>query len=440
MVALFYKLNKLEVFVGYKMLIEFSVQNYRSIKDRLTLSMVASNKSFKNFFELQSPNNFKTLRTSVIYGSNAAGKSNVIKAFENMRHQVLESGNNVGNSLSVNPFLFEKNSRTKPTEFEIFFIVDEIRYQYGFSFDSERVIEETLIAFPKGRAQRWFSRVYDFENSKYEYRFSENLLGHKSVWQSSTREKALFLSTAVQLNSQQLKPIFDWFKNKLVVTDRHGWGDDFSRIMCSDLEQKNKIIDFLKSADIAIQDIKIDKKKFDIEQLPKDIPEEFKMKIMSDLEDQLILDVKTVHHCSDGSSVHLRLEEESEGTKKLFSISGPLIDSLEDGNVLIIDELHESLHPKIVSFIVDIFNNEKTNPNNAQLIFTTHDTSILNEDVFTPDQVWFCDKNESQETSLYSLSEFKVRKGRSNFEAGYLSGRFGAVPYVSPYGSIKMEF
>lgn len=422
------------------MLIEFSVQNYRSIKDKMILTMVASHKTDKNFFELQSPNNFKTLRTTAIYGPNAAGKSNFIKAIGSMCSIIVFSGNNVGDSISFDPFLFSKDTRYEPTEFEVNFIIDNVRYQYKFSFDSYRIIEEALVVYPKGRAQKWFSRIYDPENCKYDYRFSEYLLGHKSVWQSSTREKALFLTTAVQLNSKQLGPVFDWFKNKLVVTDRHGWGDEFSKMMCNESDHKNKIIDFLKSADIAIQDININKTKFDVDQISKDLPEEIRMKIVSDLEDKTILEVETVHRCDDGTSVHLKLEEESEGTKKLFAISGPLIDSLQDGNILIIDELHESLHPKIVNYIVDIFNCEKTNPNNAQLIFTTHDTSILSSEVFTPDQIWFCDKNENQETQMYSMSDFKIRKDRFNFEAGYLSGRFGAIPFVKTFGIDKMEF
>lgn len=416
------------------MLVEFSVTNYRSIKSEQTLSMVASSKSDKNHFELTSPNSTKLLRTAVIYGPNAAGKSNIIKAMIRMNDIVLKSASiQEGDLLLLTPFLFDKESREEPSEFEVIFIVDGVRYQYGFVAFNDRVLEEWLIAYPKGRAQRWFTRVYDEVHNTYEYKYSEHLAGQKNIWQTSTRSNALFLSTAVQLNSSQLKPIFNWFKDKFIPTDIGGWGNGFSTENCINADTKHKIVNFLKSTDTDIKDIRVKKSKFDVNTLSEKIPENFREKIIKELADKDVYDIETMHFTSDGGSVYLDLEDESDGTKRIFSFAGPIIDTIEDGNILIIDELHDNLHPKIVKFIVDLFNNELTNPNNAQLIFTTHETSILNEEVFTPDQVWFCEKNKNQESMLFPLSDFNPRKGRSNLEFSYLSGRYGAIPFVTPF-------
>ena len=423
------------------MFIEFTVKNYRSIKEEQVLSMVKAKGNEleeTNSFLPDAPSSVPLLRSSVIYGPNAAGKSNVIRALMEMESIVRHSAskNQEGDLISVTPFLFDETTSNEPTDFEMVFISEGIRYQYGFSATKTQVFEEWLIAYPKGRPQRWFSRAFDNESDEYEYKFSDNLTGQKSVWQNATRSNALLLSTAVQLNSDQLKPVYNWFKEKLRPTNINGWGPSFTASLCEDDDSKEEVLKFLKAADFDIHDIKVEKEKFDPKSLPDEFPESIKEKIISEMKGKEVIDIKTLHKTDAGNLVPLEFEDESDGTQKFFSFAGPWIDILKNGYVLIVDELHDSLHPKMVKYLVELFHSEKTNPNNAQLIFTTHETSILSQEVFRRDQIWFCEKDNTQASNLYPLSDFSPRKDKENIELGYLSGRYGALPFIRPF-SIK---
>lgn len=424
------------------MLIEFSVKNFRSIKEEQTLSLVKSKSKeleATNSFKPDVPNSVPLLRSAVIYGANAAGKSNVILAMLEMETIVRESASSgqEGDELSIEPFLFDEKSASEPSEFEIVFIAEGVRYQYGFTATKHQILEEWLIAYPKGRSQHWFSRDYDTDKNESIYKFGDLLTGKKSVWQSATRENALFLSTAVQLNSSKLKPVFNWFKENLRLSAHPGsWGAGYSASLCDKESTREKVVAFLKAADFDIEDIKIDKKKFDFDTLPKDMPDSMKERLIKDFKDRELVDIKTIHKTTSDNLVLMDLDEESDGTQQVFSLAGPWLDVLENGYTLVIDELHNNLHPKIVKYLVNLFHDEKTNPNNAQLIFTTHETSILNQDVFRRDQIWFCEKDDTQATTLYPLTDFSPRKNRENIELGYLSGRYGALPYVK---DLKLE-
>lgn len=422
-----------------EMLIEFTVKNYRSIKDEQVFSMVKAKGN-----ELENENSFlpsdntpALLRSAVIYGANAAGKSNLIRALMDMEFIVRNSSSNIqeGDSLPVTAYLFDEETINKPSEFEVVFVSEGIKYQYGFSATKFRVLEEWLIAFPKARPQRWFSRVFDTENKVYDYKFSEHLLGTKSVWMNSTRSNALFLSTAVQLNSEQLKPIFNWFKEKLRPTNVSGWGPSYTASLCEQEETKKQVLDFLQSADFNIHDIEIETEKFDPKSIPDELPDVLKEQITREMKGKEVIDIKTVHKTRSGLRVPLDFTEESDGTQKFFSFAGPWIDILKNGYVLIVDELHDNLHPKMVKYLVSLFHSNKTNPKNAQLIFTTHETSILNQEVFRRDQIWFCEKNKYQETSIYPLTDFSPRKERENLELSYLSGRYGALPFIKNFNN-----
>ncbi len=420
------------------MLVEFTVKNYRSIKDEQVLSLAKAKGDEledSNCFTPDAPSSVPLLRSAAIYGANAAGKSNIIHAMMEMESIVRNSAssNQEGDEISVTPFLFDDDSPSEPSEFEMVFIGEGVRYQYGFSATKYNIVEEWLIAYPKGRPQRWFSRRFNSKTKLSEYKFSDSLTGQKSVWQSATRTNALFLSTAVLLNSEQLKPVFNWFKKRLRPTDVGGWGPSFTATLCDEEVTKKRVLSFLKAADFNIHDIKVDKQKFDLEMLPDEIPESARASIIKELKEKEFLDIKTIHKTTSNKLVLLDFEEESDGTQQFFSFIGPWLDTLKNGYILVIDELHDSLHPKMVKYLVGLFNNSKTNPKNAQLIFTTHETSILNQDVFRRDQVWFCEKDKSQATSLYPLTDFSPRKDRENIEMGYLSGRYGALPYVREF-------
>jgi AAA15 family ATPase/GTPase len=419
------------------MLVEFTVKNYRSIKDELVFSMAKAKggELEGNSFEPDAPGTIPLLKSAAIYGPNAAGKSNVILAMMEMETIVSKSATSVqeGDKISVTPFLFDEASAAEPTELEMIFVNDGIKFQFGFTATSSQIIEEWLIAYPKGRAQRWYSRAFSKKKQKYDYKFSDLLLGQKSVWRDATRSNALFLSTAVQLNSEQLRPVFNWFKKTLRPVHVGGWWPSFTASLCEQEDSKSKVLEFLKAADVDIHDIKLDKEKFDPDILPDDLPNNAKKKLIKEMKGKDVVNIMTIHRSTSGKLVPLDFDAESDGTKKFFSFAGPWLDSLSKGYVLVIDELHDNLHPSMVKYLVGLFHNKKTNPKNAQLIFTTHETSILNQDIFRRDQIWFCEKLKDKETSLYPLTDFSPRKNRENIEQGYLSGRYGALPYIRSF-------
>ena len=417
------------------MLIQFSVKNFRSIQEEQTFSLVksADKDHVGNYFDPEVAATPSLLHSATIYGANAAGKSNLIFALGIMREMVLKSASEgqTKDSFAVKPFLFDTATATQPSEFVATFVSEGVRYEYGFVADSIRIYEEWLAAYPNRRRQNWFQRAYDEQNDRYDYEMGSALTGQKSVWLKATRDNALFLSTAVQLNSQQLLPVFNWFDDTLKMAATKGWNPSYTANLCEQEESKSEVLAFLKAADFHIHDIELDKTPFSPETVSAEIPEEIRAQIIHRLKDKYILEVRTVHQTSSGERVSLSFEDESDGTRKFFGFTGPWIDSLKNGKVLVIDELHDSLHPKMVEYLVNLFHNPKTNPNNAQLVFTTHETSILNQDVFRRDQIWFCEKNENQATELFPLMDFSPKKGhRENLEAAYLSGRYGALPYV----------
>lgn len=424
------------------MLVEFTVKNYRSIKSEQTFSFAKAKGNeliSSNCFTPTAPGSVELVRSAVIYGANAAGKSNIVKAMMDMRSIVTDSASahQEGDDLPIETFLFDDKTQSAPSEFEVVFINDGVRYQYGFTATKKVILDEWLIAYPKGRPQRWFSRINDQDTGNSLYHFSESLTGRKSVWKSATRKNALFLSTAVQLNSDQLKPVFNWFKEKLKIG---GSSVSFTASVCDDDKStKKRVLSFLKAADLDIYDIQIDKQKFNPDLLSKEIPESSKERIIKELKDKEILDIRSIHKTASNELVSLGFDEESDGTKKVFSYAGPWLDVLKNGYILIIDELHNNLHPMLVKYLVELFHSDITNPHNAQLVFTTHETSILNQDVFRRDQVWFCEKDDSQSTSLYPLTDFSPKKDRDNLEAGYLSGRYGALPFIRAFTFDKAQ-
>jgi len=415
------------------MLIEFSVANFRSFQERQNFSMAkASGQELgdTNTFKVKAANEFDLLRSAAIYGPNAGGKTNLLRAVRAMKEVVLHSaGKQRGDLLPVEPFRLNLATQQQPSEFEMIFIVDGVRYQYGFTATSDRVHEEWLLAYPRKRPQRWFGRSWDAIKQRYDWELGSNLTGEKHLWQKSTRDNALFLSTAVQLNSQQLQPIYDWFKTTLRTGQVGGWGVGFSASMCGGAE-KARVVNFLKAADLGISNIEVDEELFDPDKLPDDMPESIKENLAKEMSGKKFLDIKTIHETAEGNKVIFDLNDESDGTQRFFGFAGPWLDCLENGYVLFIDELHDNLHPKLVQFLVQLFHSSETNPKNAQLVFTTHETSILNQDVFRRDQIWFCEKDTSQATQLYPLTDFSPRKGRENLELSYLSGRYGALPFV----------
>ena len=244
----------------------------------------------------------------------------------------------------------------------------------------------------------------------------------------------MFLSTAVSLNSKQLEPLYNWFRETLQLVGPTGLTNRFS-IECCENDQRQEIIEFLRSADLAISDIKINKMEFDPEFLPSDMPQNLREELTRDFQGKTLVDLQFRHETTHGRPTDLDFEEESEGTQKIFALAGPWLDALKSSNVVVVDELDNSLHPALVAFLVDRFHDPEVNTGGAQLIFSTHDATILSQNRFRRDQIWFCERNSYQETQIYPLTDFKPRKDLENLERSYLSGRYGALPYLEPAAS-----
>ena len=425
------------------MLIELKVTNFRSIHTTQTLSMVrgtGTELKEQNTFDSGLPSLPNLLRSIVVYGPNAAGKSNIVRAMRFMHKFVLTSQTlQEGQNINVIPFLLNSKSSTEPSEFEVTFIQDEVRYQYGFAVNNVRVLNEWLLAYPKGSPQQWFERKYDSVKDSEDWSFGSKFSGslqQRDIWEASTRKNALFLSTAIQLNNEQLKPVFNWFQQKLaVILPSGGFNLKFSFEQCSSEEGKNNIMEFMNYADISILGIELKKIKipFSPDRLPSDMPQEVREWIIRDSQGKEFTDVKFLHKAIDsGKVVPFDFSDESDGTKKLFALAGPLLDILAKGRILFIDELDTSLHPLMVRFLISLIHNPEINKNNAQLVFTTHDTSILDTDIFRRDQVWFVEKDKKSASHLYPLSDFSPRKGEA-LERGYLKGRYGALPFIGEF-------
>jgi AAA15 family ATPase/GTPase len=417
------------------MLLDFRVKNFRSLRDEQTLSLVAAKD--KSLQELNTmPSGIKAaptlLRSVAIYGPNAGGKSNLIKALQYMRAVVAESASVMqpGQTFNVQPFRLDALSVAQPTEFDISFVLDGVRHQYGFELTAQRVTREYLLVYKAFKPQQWFERHYDAASGKDVYDFGVGLKGPKSVWEGATRPNALFLSMAVQLNSEQLQPVFAWFVNQLAIFNEiTPLGQHFSVDMLRKPEGKRAICDFLTSADISISDIEVVTRKVSGQAVHFDMAAG-KTEVRN--EEQEVNEL-LFHHVTEQGKAVFSLGDESMGTRNLLFLTGPVLDILNKGMVLVVDELDSSLHPLLVRRLVELFQNPVVNQKGAQLIFTTHDTSLLDPDLFRRDQIWFVEKDRDQASKLYPLSDFSPRKNEA-LERGYLVGRFGALPFLGDWG------
>ena len=375
------------------------------------------------------------LRSAVIYGANAGGKSNLIKALQYMRGVVVESGKmSPGQTFDVHPFRLDGESASRPTEFEVTFLLDGVRYQYGFALNRDRIVSEHLMVYKAFKPQRWFDRRFDSDSGKEIYEFGSGLKGPKTVWEGATRPNSLFLSMAAQLNSEQLLPVFDWFNRRLIIMNESSpLSPRFSVESLQESEKRKELCAFMTSADVSIADIDVIASKvrrpmihFDRAtgkpELGAEENQEYQLRF---------------HHATEQGNAVFDLADESTGSRILLFLAGPILDILKQGLTLVVDELDASLHTMLVRRLVQLFHKPDLNTGGAQLIFTTHDTSLLDApDLFRRDQIWFAEKDRRQASSLISLSEFSPRKNEA-LERGYLMGRYGGLPYLT--GPLGLE-
>jgi AAA15 family ATPase/GTPase len=430
------------------MLLQFSIKNFKTFKDKATLSLIASNydkdtREDENIF-INEKFGYRLLKSAVVYGANASGKSKLIEAFEFMRYFVINSSkeSQKGENINIDPFRLSKETEKEPSEFEIIFIFNNELFRYGFEATKEKVVSEWLYHKHKTKKIELFYRN-DNHFEVHERNFTK---GAALTRAKLVRDNALLVSVAAQFNEEIAITILDWFDGlkPLFASEQYNY-EGFTMNQTQDPLFKTKILELLKAADLGIQDIK--PQELDIDRFSKEeMLEELRNAILKELKGRntgFISDILTTHKTYDLNkqvldNVAFSLKkDESSGTQKFFALAGPILDVLENGHTLIVDELDAKLHPNLVGKIVSLFNSKEINKKNAQLIFNTHDTNLLSSGLFRRDQIWFTDKDKYGASKLYSLADFSIRKTKS-FEENYIKGKYGAVPYLGFFDNLNI--
>lgn len=423
------------------MLIQFTVTNYRSLRTAQTLSMVAS----KALRKKRSDNTFSPstaekntpdlLRCAAIFGPNASGKSNLVKALQFVEKMVMASAHADPESpINVQPFRLNELTSHEDSSFEIEFIEESVRYQFGFTANRERVTSEWLISYPRARSQELYRRTFNQKSERDEYDFGNQLEGGRlrRDWASQTGAKTLFISRVVQASSQefqQLRIPFRWFSRRLRVspTGSGMFSGHATSKLCETPDGRAKVVAFLRGFDLPIADIEVTKLPVDMEEVARflsksAIDELVKSKAFEDKSEPVFL-----HQTESGELVKFAADDESSGTINLFGFASKWIDVIEKDWVLVVDELDSSLHPLVVWALIRKLS--ETN-SKAQLIFTTHDATVMRSKLLRRDQVFFVSADKARATQLYSLHDFKGREDDA-FEDRYLQGRYGATPILA---------
>lgn len=417
------------------MILRFAVKNFRSLRDEQELSLIGTETLKDHASTLIKCDGIPAgvLRCAAIFGANASGKTNVLKAIDFMVDCIRDSQNKwpPEGAIPRTPFLLDE-SRDQPSSFRLDFILDNTRFEYGFTIDSTSVLEEYLDAWvPGGRKTKWYDRK---ANQKMD--FGKKLTGENRTIENLTRANSLFLSAAAQNNHAMLSPIYTWITSRIQVLGdvRAALNLATVKSCVDDPQVKAWVLNLLTTADLGIVDFELKDEALDqsdpflvalkkaIAETAKEIPSlpPFPEKFQT---------VRLLHKAKGGQRVPVSITEESSGTSAYLGLLGPCLETLKFGGLICIAELHASLHPLLATRIVHLFNSPKSNPKGAQLIFDSHDTNLLSRATLRRDQVWFTEKDEEGATHLYPLSDFKTRQ-HQNMERGYLEGRYGAIPFV----------
>ncbi len=418
------------------MLVDFEVENFRSYRENKRFSLVASSSKELPRNLIETDLGLNLVRSAAIYGPNASGKSNLLAAMNWMR-EILDSPMNrsLTAEILVSPFALDRMSATKPCRFRVNFVVEGVLYDYSIAVRPEIVEEERLVAYPHGRPQEWFRRKgkeVDF-NSTY-------LKGQKQSLRGMTPANAPLLAVAAAFGHRQLLPPAQWLARNLCdrfdtlespkSSPRIGqpW-EETARLCHEDRSFHKWVNEFLQHADLGIQDVHIEV-----------IEQETRRPVSDHTTDGMMVitlkeftgerhDPVFVHSGDEGVTARFGLSNESHGTRRLFAMLAPLYEVLRDGELAVVDELSASLHPSLVRELIRVFHDPQLNPKGSQLVFATHDTSLLSRKLFRRDQVWFTEKNHGGATDLYSLHDVKGVLADEPFEKGYTRGRYGAIPF-----------
>lgn len=442
------------------MLVQFSVQNYKSFRDEAKLSMLASGYdkdplTEANLIAGELTGPVRLLRTAAIYGANAAGKSKLVEAMHVMRLFILRSAASTGQKIPVVPFRLNPDTEQAPSEFELVFLHEGDLFRYGFAATADHVVSEWLfyrpdLARPKTKEIEIFYRDGQTFDAVHPRQFK---IGARLIKDGMIRPDALLLSVAAQFNEVLAQRVFGWLGRFNIISglQEEGYeGFTVSKVMHP--TGKGAIMGFLREADLGITDVRVRAIEHESD-LPGNLPADLRERLTAALteKDGLIFGgAKAVHRVYDSSGnrtgvLEFDMEDESSGTQKYFALSGPILETLKQGDVLVIDELESKLHPNLVQKIVGLFHSPVTNPRHAQLIFNTHDSNLMTAEgpsgmgsatpLLRRDQIWFVKKDRYGASSLYSLAGFKTDQVRKSddFREKYLQGRYGAVPYLNEY-------
>jgi AAA15 family ATPase/GTPase len=415
------------------MILEFTVRNFRSIQSEQVFSMVPTKRIDPESSQILSNGPYQALPSAVVFGRNAAGKSNLFKAFQSLQNMVLSVlFQSSKNDLQYSPFKLDGESSSKPTYFKIEFIAkDNLKYMYEVEFIREEIITENLYFFPKGQKAKLYQRSQGNSIS-----FGEYFNGPKKNLESLLYKTQLLLSKVESDNIELLQEPYNFFRKYLFLREPNKTGDDdyishFSKMML----RKNypnyaeNINTLLRSADTGINNVI--SRKFSVSdiKLPKDLSDQDKKALIDSIGYRMI----TTHDCfgSESKICHFDISDESMGTMKLLEVGGLILEALYDGQVLLIDEFDHSLHPKLARSLIKIFQNPKNNPNNAQLIIITHDISLLDFGGFNYDQIWIAEKEHTGDTKYYALSDITGLRKNIPLQKWYMDGRLGGIPVIN---------
>ena len=416
------------------MLLQFKVNNYKSIKDTTTFSMATTSKDKGNSFKVKK---YELLQSAIVYGANASGKSNFLKALIFMRRIVLNRDKVIlsTDSLKHYPFKLSTETEDSSSSFEMVFFIKETKYRYGFELDASTIYAEWLYADENGKESKLFYRDIDEEE------LYVNRIKFKEGLRLRVSKNQLFLWKCDQEEGEISASILQWF-SRLNMIDGMEDGQYVNHAMrqMENEQFKKELIALVKTADIGIEDVFMEE-----EDIPRSIIED--MPLPPELKKQFLesdslkkVSLLTHHKKYDEENNEIGIttfeldEEESRGTQKFFKMSAPILNTLREGNVLIIDELDASLHPMLTKHLIKLFHNKEVNKKNAQLIFATHDTNLLHPSMFRRDQIWLTQKDKYGATELYSLAQFKNVRKDEDFEKKYIQGKYGAVPYLQDFG------
>jgi AAA15 family ATPase/GTPase len=421
-------------------LLAFRAKNVRSFRDEFELSLLSTRLADEDVVRLvtwrEGGRPIGVLPVAGVFGANASGKSNVLKAMDDMRGHVLHSfrsGSPTG-GISRCPFMLDRAAREEPSRFEVDLVLEGVRFEYGFALDDERVLEEWAYRYPHGKAVRLFHRW----GGEVELGSAERVKGRAVI--ELLRPNALFLSTAASANHPVLLPIYAWFTRNLRLAE--AGSREFRQALTTQLldddARRGQVLALLRAADLGVTGAK----KYEIDPVMKERLQRA-VRIIAGQEGESDgtdegpsfeqLGVRLIHRGADGE-IELDARDESLGTMVWFGLVGPVIEALADGAVLLADELDASLHPALVAELIRLFQNPKSNPRRAQLVFNSHDASILGDStdarLLGRDQIWFTDKRADGSTRLYPLSDLDPRKEEA-VGRRYLTGRYGAIPILS---------